>query len=190
MSAVAARRGLPAAWWGMAMFVAAEATLLTVLVATYLYLRFKNVAWPPAGIPEPKVVLPLVLLAVLVATSAPMQLAYLVARRERLATTRACLLVALALQVVYLSVALWSYREDLEKFSPQTRAYGSIYYTLLGADHAHVIVAVLLNAWVLVKLVGGFTRYRLNALLAATFYVHAVNVLTIAITFTLLSPAL
>ena len=46
-----ARRERPLGWWGMAMFVAAEATLLAVMVATYFYLRFKNLQWPPRGVP-------------------------------------------------------------------------------------------------------------------------------------------
>jgi heme/copper-type cytochrome/quinol oxidase subunit 3 len=190
VNAVAARRGVPAAWWGMAMLVAAEGTLLTVFVATYFYLRFKNVTWPPAGIPEPRVVLPLLLAGVLVLTSGPMQLASASARRGRLGVARASLLLVLLVELGYLAVALWLYQDDLGKFTPREHAYGSIYYTLLGADHAHVLVAALLNAWVLVKLVGGLTRYRMNALLAATFYVHAVNVLTVVITLTIVSPAL
>jgi cytochrome c oxidase subunit I+III len=190
MSAVAARRGLPAAWWGMAMLVAAEGTLLAVMVGTYFYLRFKNVAWPPPGIPEPKLTLPLVLLVVLLSTSAPMQLAYAAARSGRVARARALLLLALLVQIGYFAVAVHSYANDLDRFTPQDHAYGSIYYTLLGADHAHVFAGLLLSAWLLLKLVRGLTRYRLNALLAIAFYWHAVNVLTLVVTLTVLSPAL
>jgi heme/copper-type cytochrome/quinol oxidase subunit 3 len=48
----------------------------------------------------------------------------------------------------------------------------------------------LLNLWLLGKLARGLTRYRLNALSAITFYWHAVNVITIVVTLTTLSPAL
>jgi cytochrome c oxidase subunit III len=176
VSAIAARRGLPAAWWGMAMVVAAEGTLFAMLIGTYFYLRFKNVQWPPQGIPEPKVALPLAMLALLVATSIPMQLAY----RSR---SRRWILVALPAQIAYLVVSLHSYASDLDRFTPQTHAYGSIYYTLLGADHAHVLVGILLNAWLLL-------RFRRNGLLVTTFYWHAVNALTVVVTLTILSPAL
>ena len=177
MSAVAARRGLPAAWWGMAMFVAAEGTLLVMMVGTYFYLRFKNVTWPPHGIPEPKVTLPLVMLAVLVLTTAPMWLA------NRTAAARPWILVALAAQIAYLAVSLHSYANDLDRFTPQDHAYGSIYFTLLGADHAHVLVGILLNLWLLLRL-------RRNALLAVSFYWYFVNALTVVVTLTVLSPAL
>jgi heme/copper-type cytochrome/quinol oxidase subunit 3 len=190
VSAIASRRGLPAAWWGMAMLVAAEATLLAMMVGTYFFLRFKNVAWPPHGVPEPKVMLPLVLLAVLLSTSAPMQFAYVAARRGRVSRARALVLLALLVQCGYFAVAVRSYAHDLHRFMPQDHAYGSIYYTLLGADHAHVFVGLLLSAWLLAKLVRGLTRYRLNALLAIAFYWHAVNLLTLVVTLTVLSPSL
>jgi heme/copper-type cytochrome/quinol oxidase subunit 3 len=183
VSAIAGRRGLPAAWWGMAMVVAAEGTLFAMFIGTYFYLRFKNVQWPPAGIPEPKVALPLAMLAVLVLTSVPMQLAY----RGR---SGRWILVALPAQIAYLVVSLHSYASDLDRFTPQQHVYGSIYYTLLGADHAHVLVGILLNVWLLAKLARGLTRYRLNALLAISFYWHAVNALTVLVTLTILSPAL
>jgi cytochrome c oxidase subunit 3 len=185
-----ARRGPSTAWWGMAMFIATEATLFAIMIGSYFYLRFKNLQWPPQGIPEPKVVLPLVMLALLVATSVPMQLAARAGRAGRLGAARAFLLLAFVAQAAYLGVSIHEYASDLEKFTPQTHAYGSIYYTLLGADHVHVGIGLLFSLWLLAKLVRGMTLYRLNALQAIAFYWHAVNVLTVVVTLTVLSPAL
>jgi heme/copper-type cytochrome/quinol oxidase subunit 3 len=42
----------PNGWWGMAIFVASEATLFGALLGTYYYLRFKAVHWPPIGTPS------------------------------------------------------------------------------------------------------------------------------------------
>jgi heme/copper-type cytochrome/quinol oxidase subunit 3 len=185
-----ARRGPSAAWFGMAMFVAAEATLFAMMIGSYFYIRFKNVQWPPPGIPEPKVLAPLILVAVLVGTSLPVQLAARAGRAGRLGAVRGFLLVAFIVQAAYLGLALHSYASDLKHFGPSDHAYGSIYYTLLGAAHVHVGIGLLLSAWLLAKLVRGFTLYRLNALQAIAFYWHAVNVLTVVVTFTVLSPAL
>lgn len=184
------RREPSLAWWGMALFVAAETTLFGVLVATYFYLRFKNVAWPPHGVPEPKLVVPLVLLGVLVATSVPMQLALQAVHARRLAAARRLLALALIVQAGYFAMQVHEYAGDLGRFAPSDHAYGSIYYTLLGADHAHVALGLLLDLWLLGKLARGLTRYRLNAFSAITLYWHAVNVITIAVTLTTLSPAL
>jgi heme/copper-type cytochrome/quinol oxidase subunit 3 len=184
------RRGRPSAWWGMALFVAAEAALFGMMVGTYFYLRFKNVRWPPAGIPEPKLVVPLILLGVLLATSAPMQVAWIAGREGRLGAARLALAVALVVQSGYFAMQVHDFADDLSQFTPHTHAYGSIYFTLLGADHAHVALGLLLDLWLLGKLARGLTRYRLNALQAISFYWHAVNVITLVVTLTLLSPAL
>jgi heme/copper-type cytochrome/quinol oxidase subunit 3 len=184
------RREPSLAWWGMAMFIAAEATLFGVMVATYFYLRFKNLEWPPHGIPDPKLAVPLVLLAVLIATSVPMQLALRAAHARRLGAARLFLLVSLIVQAGYFAMQVHEYAGDLQRFTPAEHAYGSIYYTLLGADHAHVALGLLLNLWLLGKLARGLTRYRLNALSAITFYWHAVIAITIVVTLTTLSPAL
>jgi heme/copper-type cytochrome/quinol oxidase subunit 3 len=184
------RREPSLAWWGMALFVAAETTLFGVLVATYFYLRFKNVEWPPHGVPEPKLVVPLVLLGVLVLTSVPMQLALRAVHARRLGAARLLLVLALAVQAGYFAMQVHEYAGDLGRFAPSDHAYGSIYYTLLGADHAHVALGLLLDLWLLGKLARGLTRYRLNAFSAITLYWHAVNVITIAVTLTTLSPAL
>jgi heme/copper-type cytochrome/quinol oxidase subunit 3 len=86
--------------------------------------------------------------------------------------------------------AVHEYAADLRHFGPGTHAYGSIYYTLLGADHVHVGIGLLFNAWLLAKLARGLTLYRLNALQAIAFYWHAVNVLTTVVTLVVISPAL
>ncbi len=37
----------PSGWWGMALFLCAEATLFGILIATYFYLDFDARSWPP-----------------------------------------------------------------------------------------------------------------------------------------------
>ena len=180
----------PNGWWGMAIFLGGEAVLFGALLATYYYLRFKAVHWPPPGTPEPKVVLPLVLTAILVATSVPMQLALRAAQEGRLAATRLALAVALAVQAAYFGIQIHLFLDDLAKFTPAQHAYGSIYFTLLGAHHAHVGVGLLLDVWFLLRLSTGLTRYRLSGLWATTFFWHVVNGLAVLVVLTQVSPAL
>ena len=184
------RPGPSKAWWGMAMFVASEAALFSMMIGSYFLLRFKNVHWPPHGIPEPKLVVPLVLLGVILTTSAPMQLAVVAGQSGRLGRTRILLVLALVVQAGYFAMQVHEYAGDLSRFQPSQHAYASIYYTLLGADHAHVALGLLFDLWLLAKLARGFTGYRLRALGAIVFYWHAVNVITLAVTLTILSPAL
>lgn len=185
--AVSQRLGRPAAWWGMMIFVASEATLFGAFVGTYFYLRFKSPAWPPDGIPEPRVVVPVILVACLVATSVPMQLASQAAQAGRLVATRLLILAALVVQCGYLAYEVHDFRDQLHAFDITRDAYSSIYYALLGADHAHVFVGVLFNFWLLWKLARGLTTYRVNAVQAVAWYWHAVNVITVVVLLTLLS---
>jgi heme/copper-type cytochrome/quinol oxidase subunit 3 len=183
------RKGPSVAAWGMAMFIASETVLFAMLVGSYFYIRSKNIAWPPRGIDEPKVVIPLILLGVLLVSSVPVVLALLAARDGRISATRGLILLALVVQAGYFAMEVNRYFVDLAHFTPQDHAYGSIYFTLLGADHAHVALGLLFDVWILGKLVRGLTTYRLNALTAITLYWLAVNVITIVVTLTILSPA-
>ena len=181
------RRGPGVAFWGMAMLVASEVTLFGTFIGTYYYLRFENAHWPPPGTPEPRVVVPLVLVGTLATTSLPMQLAAGAAQRGRLWSARALLVWALAVQCGYLVWAIHDYVDQLHVSTPQDNAYSSIYYVLLGADHAHVAIGLLLVVWLIWKLARGLTMYRLNAVQAVAYYWHAVNLLTLIVIGVLLS---
>jgi cytochrome c oxidase subunit III len=180
----------PNGWWGMAIFCASEAMLFGLLLGTYYYLRFRAVHWPPPGIDPPKVALPLILTGVLVASSLPVQIASRAARAARLGAARAALTAALAIQAAYFGVQIHLFLADLDKFTPQQGAYGSAYFTLLGAHHTHVAVGLLLDVWLLLRLAGGLTTYRLSGLRATAFYWHFVNALAILVVLTQLSASL
>ena len=184
------RSASPSGWWGMAAFVATEATLFGALLGTYAYLRFKTVQWPPDGIAAPKLALPIVIAAVLGATSFPMALASLAARRGEARRAWKFILIALVVQSTYFGIGVHQMSSDLAHFTPQRDAYASIYYTLLGADHAHIAAGLLLNAWLVVRLTWGLTRYRIVAVRTIAFYWHAVNVITLAVTACVLSARL
>jgi cytochrome c oxidase subunit III len=183
------RKGPAVAAWGMAMFVATEATLFAMLIGSYFYIRFKNIAWPPRGIEEPSVVIPLILLGVIVVSTIPVGLAVRAARAGRVRAARRLVLLALVVQAGYFAMEVNRYFVDLAHFTPQDHAYGSIYFTLLGAGHAHVALGLLFDLWILGKLTRGLTSYRLNALTAIALYWFAVGVITVAVTLTILSPA-
>jgi heme/copper-type cytochrome/quinol oxidase subunit 3 len=184
------RRAKPNGWWGIALFVATEATLFGTLIGSYFYLRFNTLQWPPPGVPEPKVVVPLVLTGVLLATSLPLQAAVSAARGAH--RLRAWWLVAFALfvQTGYFAMQVHLFADDLAKIRPQASSYASIYVTLVGADHAHVFVGLLLDLWLLARLATGLTNYRLVGLRVIAFYWNFVNVVTVAVVLTQLSPSL
>lgn len=184
------RKAFPNGWWGMALLIATEATLFGTLIATYFYLRFQVVTWPPPGIEPPKVALPLSLTAVLVLTSVPILLAVRAVKGGRGPRAASLLALTAAVQAGYLAVQIVLYLDDLSKFSPKDSAYGSIYFTLLMAHHIHVFVGILLSLWIVSKLVRGLTAYRLTAVRAIAIYLYFVNVAAVFVVFTQLSPSL
>ena len=190
MTAAAYPSVRPHGWWGMVLFVATEATLFGTLAGTWAYLRFENAHWPPRPLPNPPVLTPVVLTVALLTTSVAMQLAWRAGSDRR--RGRAWLLVAaaFAIQIAYLGWQLHDYVLAIHAYPPRESAFGSVYVTLLGLDHAHVLVGALLNAWLLVRLATRLTRYRLVALHAATFYTHAVNAITVVVVVLTILPSL
>jgi heme/copper-type cytochrome/quinol oxidase subunit 3 len=181
----------PNGWWGIALFMCAEATLFGTLIASYFYLDFGARRWPPAGIKAPSVVLPLVATAVLVSTSAPLWAAARCARAGRRRPVIGLIALALVVQCCYLALQILLFRHDYNAFKPQDSAYGSIYFTLLAAHHAHVLVGILLGAGVLAFVaLRGLTNYWLIGVRGLALYWHVVNVIAVLVVLTQLSPSL
>lgn len=189
-AAAARRRAQPSGWWGMALLITTEATLLACLIASYFYLRFQAREWPLGGIEPPSVVLPLVFTGGLLAATAPVFLSVAAAKRGEARRAWWLLAAATAIQATYLGLQIHLFAADMNTFSPQENAYASIYFTLLGAHHAHVAVGLALNSWLLWKLRRGITNYRLIGLRATALYWYFVNVTAVAVVLTQLSPSL
>ena len=185
------RMAQPNGWWGMALFLCAEVALFGTLIGSYFYLDFQSHQWPPAGIKPPGVVLPLLATAALALTSLPMLHAARSARAGRRGSVIALIVIALVVQCCYLALQILLFRHDLNQFTPQGSAYGSIYFTLLAVHHAHVLFGIVLELTVLFFLVyRGLTNYRLIGVRGLALYWHVVNVLAVIVVFTQLSPSL
>ena len=185
------RRALPNGWWGMALLLCSEATIFGTMIGSYFYLKFSVHHWPPPGIAPESVTDPSIATACLVATCLPMFLAAQAARAGRRRGVLSFVTIALVIQAAYFGVQVALMGHDLEHFSPQGTAYGSIYYTLLGTHHAHVLVGCLLSLTVLWFVARkGLTNYWLTATRALALYWYVVNGLAVLVLLTQLSPSL
>jgi heme/copper-type cytochrome/quinol oxidase subunit 3 len=99
--------------------------------------------------------------------------------------------LAVLVQLGYVAGQVLLFRHDLRQFTPQGSAYGSIYFTLLGAHHAHVVLGILLELGVLWHLVTrSLSNYWLIGVRTVALYWYVVNAMAILVVLTQLSPSL
>ncbi len=190
-TALTPRRGtLPNGVWAIALVIATEGAFLGCLIASYLFLATRVPEWPPPGVPEPRVLAPVLLTALLVLTAALVFAASSLARGGRAHAAWVLIFVAFLLQAEYLGAQIYFFHDDLSQFSPTGSAYGSAYFALLGAHHAHVAAGLLLDVWLLLRLLGGLTPYRATAVRIAAWYWVFVAGMGVLVTLTVISPAL
>jgi heme/copper-type cytochrome/quinol oxidase subunit 3 len=184
------RRARSSGWWGMLLLVCTEVALFGSLIATYFYLRFRAAHWPPPGVEKPSVTLPLILTGVLLLSVLPMLAAVRSSLRARTGAAWLAVAFSFAIQAAYLGVQIKLFSDDLHKHKPADDAYGSIYFTLVGIHHAHVAIGLALELWLLVKLLGGVTNYRLIALRVITMYWAFVALVAVPVVLTQVYPSL
>jgi heme/copper-type cytochrome/quinol oxidase subunit 3 len=185
------RRAQPNGIWGMALFLCAEITLFGTLLSTYFYLDFDAHRWPPVGIQPPATLWPSVATAWLVLATGPAWLAARAARAGNRTATLWAIVVGMLMQAGYLAVQVLLFRHDLLQFSPQKTAYGSIYFTMLAAHHAHVVLGLALDlALIWFVWLRGLTNYWLVGVRGLAIYWYVVAFLAVPVLLTQLSPSL
>jgi cytochrome c oxidase subunit III len=175
-------------WWGMVWLIVTEATLFGSLLLSYFYLRFRNgPVWPPAGIPEPELLLPLVMSAILWSSSIPVHLAERAIKRGNRTGLRLGLAIGWLLGAIFLALQLAiEYPAVLEEFTPRTNVYGSLFFTITGLHASHVLVGLALSAWMQVRAWrGAFDRWRHTSVQVFTMYWHFVDAVWLFVLLTI-----
>lgn len=191
MGRPAPRESAPSGVWGMALFLCAEIALFGTIIGSYFYLESGNHRWPPPGVARPEVLLPVLATAYLLVTLIPIHFAARLSRNGKRTGTIAALAIGLVCQCGYLAWQIVLFMDDLHKFSPTQSAYGSIYFTMLAAHHAHVLLGMLIDLALIVQVTAkGLTRYWLVAVRNLALYWYVVGALAIFVLFTQISPSL
>lgn len=185
------RQAAPNGVWGMALFLCAEITLFGTIIGSYYYLDFNSRHWPQAGIAPEPIAQPSLATAWLVLTLIPIWFAW---RSARVGARRPAVwwtLVALAVQSGYLAFQITLYINDFHHFQPQHSAYGSIYYTLMTLDHAHVAFGLLLDVALIIRVATrGLSNYWLIGMRGLAIYWYVVVAITVIVLFVQLTPSL
>jgi heme/copper-type cytochrome/quinol oxidase subunit 3 len=166
-------------WWVMALVVATEAMLFAYLLFGYYYLwSLAAPPWPPDGPPRLTLAAPNTVL--LLASSGTMWWAERAIRRGAVSRLRLGLLATFALGAVFL--ALQGVEYSRETFTPRSHAYGSLFFTITGLHGAHVLVGLLMNAFVQARAwLGHFSAERHLAVSNAAMYWHFVDAVWLAV---------
>jgi len=135
--------------WGMAWFIVTEASLFVMLFFAYIYLADGRLVWRNQE--TPKLTLALIMLGVLLLSSWVLHWGERQVRNREYSRGRAALGATILLAVLFLVLQVLEYRDHLKTLTPQTNAYGSIFYTITSFHGLHLILGLgmLVFVWFL-----------------------------------------
>ena len=188
----AAMPGREVAVWGMALFCATEVALFAYLLSSYFYLGVNNPHWPPSGIENPKLTLPVTMTIALFSSSLALHWGERGIRADDHRRLRLGIGIAIVLGLVFLGLQWREYHDKLRQFGPQTHAYSASFFTITGFHGTHVAFGVLLLGFTLVRAARRqFTAHNHAGVSVTSLYWHTVDGVWLAIFASLyLSPRL
>lgn len=137
------RRGIYAMW----CVIATEAALFVSLFAAYFYLGNNKERWQVDK--PPKLLIAFILLAILLASSAVLHWGEQRVKEGRYTAGRIMLALTIFLGIVFMALQGYEYADHWKTLTPFSNSYGSIFYTITTFHAAHVIVGLLMLAYVL-----------------------------------------
>lgn len=164
--------------WGIGLLIATESSFFAYLLFSYFYLGSFAGRWPPDGPPSLAVAGPGTI--ILLASSVTLWWAEKGIAAGAQMRLRLGLLGTFLLGAVFIGLQGWEWAH--KGFTPQSSAYGSIYFTVTGFHGAHVVAGLLMNLVVQVWAWRGFfTQDRYALVSNAALYWHFVDAVWIVI---------
>ena len=137
-------------WWGQLLMMSIEGVLFAILTAGYCYVRVNFAVWPPPGIENPRVTIPIIGLVVLLISAIPMIWADKALKKKDRNGVLLGLILNAALAVVFLGIRWYEFLAL--NFKWNTNIYGSFVWSLLGLHTMHTI-ADLLETFVFIGII-------------------------------------
>jgi heme/copper-type cytochrome/quinol oxidase subunit 3 len=136
------RRG----WYGMWCVIATEFMLFVCMFGAYYYLGANKYRW--AEEMPPKLRYPLIMLAILFASSFVLKWGEDHVKRGNFALAKRALWTTVLMGLVFLLIQAVEYTSHWKELTPYSDSYGSIFYGIVSLHAAHVIVGLLMLAYV------------------------------------------
>jgi cytochrome c oxidase subunit III len=123
-------------WWATMGMIAIEGTVFALMIAAYIYLKWRVPDWPP-GVAPPELVWGTVTTIVILVSAIPNELARRAAMRLDLTGVRLWVTVSVLFAVAFCVTRALEFTALNVWWD--TNAYGSVVWTLLGLHTAHVV---------------------------------------------------
>jgi cytochrome c oxidase subunit III len=136
------RRGIQ----GMLCVILTEASLFVCLFSAYFYLGIDKNRW--AADQPPKIMYALIMLVVLLSSSAVLEWGGHQISRQRFGAARSALVATIGIGLVFMVLQSFEYRDHWKTLTPYSDSYGSIFYALTTFHAAHVIVGLMMLSYV------------------------------------------
>lgn len=135
--------------FGMWLFIISEATLFALLFFAYYYLaQGPERRWLVEEPPTLKFSLPM--LGILLLSSVVLHWGEKRVKKGRHGLGRIAVVVTMLLGGAFLVLSYFDYRHGFQHLLPTSNAYGSIFYTIVSLHLAHLLLGLLMLAYVLV----------------------------------------
>jgi len=163
---------------GMALAILTEALLFVCLFFSYFYVGHRHPHWPAH---PPEITLALVLLAILLVSSATLHVAERQLKRGAHGVARLWLVVTIGLGLAFTAVQVVEYGKHLMTLQPRTDAYGSLFYVITTFHALHVAAGLLMLIFVACLPTLEPPKAPRRPLHNATMYWHFVDVVWVLV---------
>ena len=133
-------------WWGTAIFLLVDASLYGSLIFAYFYLWLVAPTWPPPGHELPGLLMPALGVVLLAGGSVAVHASRRANARARPHGARLSLALGAALLAAFVATQVLMMVDYGQ--TPQSHAYASLMYVLVGYQGVHALVALLMAAFV------------------------------------------
>jgi len=161
---------------GVGVFIIGEIFIFLGLFASYWLMRLSaGDAWPPPGTPHLNLTLPLVMTAILVASSMTYHHAEALLEHGKKSTFVLWVGISVALGAAFLGCTIYEYAHLIEEgFLPGTNQFSAAFYSLTGFHGSHVFVGLVTFIAIIIGTVfGGVHKMFVKV---AGIYWHFVDV--------------
>ncbi|MDQ3915562.1 MAG: heme-copper oxidase subunit III [Actinomycetota bacterium] len=184
MTHPAATARVPSSLLGMTLFVSSEVMFFGALFASYFLLRGTTEPWPPHGSVETSLVLPALLTACLLGSSATVHAGVAAAEAGRREAAARWLGGTIALGTLFLGGQTFEYSELARAgAAASSDVFSTLFFTITGFHGLHVAIGLVMLVTVLLRL--GRYGARPGPAQAAAYYWHFVDAVWVLVFLTL-----